>query len=147
MWEKFCVALDHPEWLENPQWKTSAGRSRDRERLHRLIADIVRQKSSAHWLDLFAKVGIPAYYPRSGTLFIGQPADFGEKLIQDYLSNRYHKVGDEVQPNWTFEGAAQDTEFLLKVGLEIANSRAWPQWREGNEFKARRDAMMKESVR
>lgn len=95
----------------------------------------------------FAKVGVPAYYPRSGALFIGQPADFGEKLIQDYLANRYHKVGDEVQPNWTFEGSAQDTEFLLKVGLEIANSSTWPQWREGNEFKARRDAMMKASAR
>ncbi|HTO05218.1 MAG TPA: M28 family peptidase [Opitutus sp.] len=95
----------------------------------------------------FAKVGVPAYYPKSGALFIGQPADFGEKLIQDYLANRYHKVGDEVQPNWTFEGAAQDTEFLLKVGLEIANSPHWPQWREGNEFKARRDAMMKASDR
>ena len=60
MWEKFCVALDHPEWLEDPEWKTSAGRSKDRERLHALIADIVRQKPSAHWLDLFAKAGIPS---------------------------------------------------------------------------------------
>lgn len=95
----------------------------------------------------FAKVGVPAYYPKAGALFVGQPMDFGEKLIQDYLANRYHKVGDEVQPSWTFEGAAQDTEFLLKVGLEIANASTWPQWREGNEFKARRDAMMKASVR
>jgi Zn-dependent M28 family amino/carboxypeptidase len=91
----------------------------------------------------FAKVGVPAYYPRSGSLFIGKPAGFGEQLIQDYLANRYHKVTDEVQPNWTFEGAAQDTEFLMKVGQSMADAEAWPQWREGNEFKARRDAMMK----
>jgi Zn-dependent M28 family amino/carboxypeptidase len=95
----------------------------------------------------FAKVGVPGYYPRSGSHFIGKPAGFGEQLIQDYLANRYHKIGDEVQPNWTFEGAAQDAEFLMKVGHRVANAEAWPEWREGNEFKARRDAMMNASVR
>ena len=67
---------------------------------------------------------------------------FGEKLIQDYIAHRYHKVSDEVQPDWTFEGAAQDTEFLLQVGLRVANGDTWPEWKPGNEFKARRDAMM-----
>ncbi len=90
----------------------------------------------------FAKVGVPSYYPKNGTKFVGQPDDYGEKLIQDYIANRYHKVTDEVQPDWTFEGAAQDTEFLLEVGLRIANGTTWPEWRPGNEFKARRDAMM-----
>ncbi|MSU33993.1 MAG: M28 family peptidase [Pedosphaera sp.] len=90
----------------------------------------------------FAKVGVPAYYAKSGTHFIGKPPDFGEKLIEDYIANDYHKVTDEVRPNWTFEGAAQDTEFLLQVGLRVANGDAWPEWRAGNEFKARRDTMM-----
>jgi Zn-dependent M28 family amino/carboxypeptidase len=91
----------------------------------------------------FAKVGVPGYYAKSGKKFIGKPDDYGEKLIQDYIANRYHKVTDEVQPDWTFEGAAQDTEFLLEVGRRIADGDKWPQWREGNEFKAKRDAMMK----
>jgi hypothetical protein len=43
------------------------------------------------------------------------------------------------------EGAAQDTEFLFQVGLEIANGDHWPQWRDGSEFKAARDAMLKAS--
>jgi Zn-dependent M28 family amino/carboxypeptidase len=90
----------------------------------------------------FAKVGVPSYYPKSGKLFIGQPADFGEKLINDYIANDYHKVTDEVKPGWTFEGAAQDTEFLLEVGLRVANGDTWPEWKPGNEFKARRDAML-----
>ncbi|MBS0632708.1 MAG: M28 family peptidase [Verrucomicrobia bacterium] len=90
----------------------------------------------------FAKVGVPSYYPKSGVKFIGKPDGYGEQLINDYIANRYHKVTDEVQPDWTFEGAAQDTAFLMEVGLRIANGTTWPQWREGNEFKARRDAMM-----
>ena len=91
----------------------------------------------------FAKVGVPSYYAKSGKLFIGQPADFGEKLINDYIANDYHKVTDEVKPGWTFEGAAQDTAFLLQVGLRVANGDTWPEWKPGNEFKARRDAMLK----
>jgi Zn-dependent M28 family amino/carboxypeptidase len=91
----------------------------------------------------FAKVGVPSYYPKSGKAFIGQPDDFGEKLINDYIANDYHKVTDEVKPGWTFEGAAQDTEFLTQVGLRIANGDTWPEWKSGNEFKATRDTMMK----
>ncbi|MEI6107194.1 MAG: M28 family metallopeptidase, partial [Opitutae bacterium] len=91
----------------------------------------------------FAKVGVPSYYPKSGSQFIGQPPDFGEKLQQDYIANDYHKVTDEIKPGWTFEGAAQDTEFLLQVGLRVANDAKWPEWKPGNEFKARRDAMLK----
>ena len=91
----------------------------------------------------FAKVGVPSYYPKNGRSFIGQPADFADRNINDYIANRYHKVTDEVQPDWTFEGAAQDTVFLLQVGWRIANGDTWPEWKPGNEFKAKRDAMMK----
>jgi Zn-dependent M28 family amino/carboxypeptidase len=91
----------------------------------------------------FAKVGVPAYYGKSGKLFIGQPADYGEKLINDYIAHDYHQVSDEVKPDWTFEGAAQDTEFLMQIGLHVANDPKWPEWKPGNEFKARRDAMLK----
>ena len=91
----------------------------------------------------FAKVGVPAFYPKAGKQFIGQPAEFGEKKVADYIAKDYHQVSDEVKPDWTFEGAAQDTEFLLKVGLHIANGSDWPEWKPGNEFKAKRDAMLK----
>ena len=91
----------------------------------------------------FAKVGVPSYYPKNGQTYIGMPADFAEKTAADYIANRYHKVSDEVQPDWTFEGAAQDSAFLYEVGLRIANGDTWPEWKAGNEFKAKRDAMMK----
>ncbi len=90
----------------------------------------------------FAKVGVPSYYPKNGRNYIGQPADFADKNINEYIANKYHKVTDEVQPDWTFEGAAQDTVFLLQVGLRIANGDQWPEWKPGNEFKAKRDEMM-----
>ncbi|MEY2880170.1 MAG: hypothetical protein RLZZ15_2550 [Verrucomicrobiota bacterium] len=91
----------------------------------------------------FAKVGVPAFYGKSGKSFIGQPSGFGEKIVNSYIEKDYHQVSDEVKPDWTFEGAAQDTAFLLQVGLRAANDAQWPEWKPGNEFKARRDAMLK----
>ncbi len=91
----------------------------------------------------FAKVGVPSFYTGMGLHFVGLPDDVGEKLVADYIAHDYHKVTDEVKPDWTFEGAAQDTAFLFEVGRRIANDPQWPEWKPGNEFKAKRDAMLK----
>ncbi len=91
----------------------------------------------------FAKVGVPAFYPKSGLQYIGHPSDYGDKLVKEYIARDYHQPSDEVKPDWTGEGAAQDVWFLFQVGLRIADAPRWPEWREGSEFKARRDAMLK----
>jgi Zn-dependent M28 family amino/carboxypeptidase len=95
----------------------------------------------------FAKVGVPALYTKAGRSYIGKPADFGETVIQEYIAKDYHKVTDEVRPDWTFEGAAQDTEFLFNIGLRVASSDQWPQWNSGNPFKPARDAVMAQPVK
>ena len=79
---------------------------------------------------------------RGGTLFEGHDADYGRALEDDYTTNRYHKVTDVIQPDWTMEGSVQDAETLFELGTRVANSSTWPQWSKGNEFKAKRDAMM-----
>ena len=60
-------------------------------------------------------------------------------IERDYRDNRYHKPGDEFDPDWDFRGAAQDAEALYRVGRYLAESDAWPNWYEGNEFRALRD--------
>ena len=110
-----------------------------------VLPDAQPEKGSYYRSDHFefAKVGVPAYYPKPGRDFIGQPADYGQKLADLYTANDYHKVSDEVRPDWTFEGAAQDAAFMFAVGRRIANDSRWPEWKPGNEFKARRDTMLK----
>ena len=36
-------------------------------------------------------------------------------------------------------GMVEDTELFFTVGERLANSDAWPNWYEGNEFRALRD--------
>ncbi len=89
----------------------------------------------------FAKVGVPALHGIHGVDFIGQPDGWGIKKSEEYVANRYHKVADEIQPDWTFEGGAADMRLHFMLGWEIANGDTWPQWKSTSEFKPARDAM------
>ncbi len=48
-----------------------------------------------------------------------------------------------MKPDWDLSGAVQDTQLLFVVGDEVANGAKFPEWKPGNEFKPKRDAMMK----
>ncbi len=90
----------------------------------------------------FAKLGVPAIYVKRGLNYVGQPAGWGVKFEAEFDLKDYHKVTDEVKPDWTFGGGAQDAEFLTQLITRVANTDTWPTWRPGNEFKSKRDAMM-----
>jgi Zn-dependent M28 family amino/carboxypeptidase len=87
----------------------------------------------------FAKVGIPAFYPESGTDYVGKPADFGMQRREEYNVNDYHKPQDEIKPGWDLSGAVQDLGLLFSMGYRVANAARAPEWRPGNEFRAIRE--------
>jgi Zn-dependent M28 family amino/carboxypeptidase len=91
----------------------------------------------------FAKVGVPALDPNDGIDFIGKPAGWGQKKRDEYTEHDYHKPSDEIKPDWDLSGAAEDVRLLMTVGYRVANSDKYPEWKPGTEFKAKRDAMMK----
>jgi hypothetical protein len=39
-------------------------------------------------------------------------------------------------------GAVEDIQLLFETGYSVAEDGAWPAWKPGSEFKARRDAML-----
>lgn len=90
----------------------------------------------------FAKVGVPALYAKGGIDHREKGAEHGRQMAVDYTANRYHKPSDEYDPSWDLRGAVEDLQLLLEVGRRVADSDGWPQWLEGSEFKARRDADM-----
>ena len=93
----------------------------------------------------FAKQGVPALDTESGietAPSAGKPADYLKAKLDEYEDHRYHQPSDEVQPDWDLRGTAQDAELLFLVGYRVANAQTFPVWKPGNEFKAKRDAMM-----
>ena len=63
----------------------------------------------------------------------------GDQWIKDYIGNCYHQTCDAWDPDWDLRGAAQDIELLRAIIEDLGNSRRWPQWKEGSEFKAVRE--------
>jgi Zn-dependent M28 family amino/carboxypeptidase len=91
----------------------------------------------------FAKQGVPALNPDSGTEFVGKPAEYGQMVRDDWTEHKYHTPRDVVTPDWDLTGAAEDLKVLLAVGYRVAQAAKYPEWKPGNEFKATRDAMLK----
>ncbi len=90
----------------------------------------------------FAKQGVPALDPSGGIDYVGKPEGWGIQKRDEYTNNDYHKVSDEVKPDWDLSGMAQDAGVLFRVGVLVADAPGIPEWKSGTEFKAKRDSMM-----
>src|SRR6185503_9613025 len=91
----------------------------------------------------FAKQGVPALDIGPGSEYVGKPADYGKKVRDDWTEHRYHTPRDVVMPDWDLRGTSEDLKLLLAVGYRIAQADKMPEWRPGNEFKAKRESMLK----
>jgi Zn-dependent M28 family amino/carboxypeptidase len=95
----------------------------------------------------FAKQGVPALDPKAGRKYLNKPADYAKQKQDEYTQKDYHKVSDEVKPDWDLTGAAEDLKIILEVGYRVAQADRFPQWKPDSEFRARREAMLKASRR
>ena len=91
----------------------------------------------------FSKFGVPSLYTGAGRDVIGQPPGFGQQKKDEFVAKHYHQPSDEVDSTWDVSGGAEDVQLLFEVGYEVANGDNWPEWKPGNEFKAKRDESLK----
>lgn len=101
----------------------------------RLIPDPAPQAGGFYRSDHFplALKGVPSLFPSAG--FTG-----ASEASRDYVRNRYHQPSDEWSADWSMVGAAEDVQLIYEVGRDLADGSAWPNWVEGDEFRAARDA-------
>lgn len=92
----------------------------------------------------FAKRGVPMLYVDNGVDLIDGGEAAGNAAGDAYTSGPYHNVTDEVDhpSTWRWDGMTELLTIMRDTGLELANTEAYPNWYEGNEFKAIRDAQM-----
>ena len=88
----------------------------------------------------FAKAGIPAFYGDPGVEYLDKPEGYGIEKRNEYTTNDYHKVSDEVKPDWDLSGALEDLTFLYHMGARLGAGDEWPAWSETSEFRAVREA-------
>ena len=88
----------------------------------------------------FAKQGVPALYPNMGRDLIDGGREAGVAEAERYTATRYHAPADDYSPDMDWTGAAEDLKLFFAIGRRLADSDAWPNWVEGNEFRMKRDA-------
>jgi Zn-dependent M28 family amino/carboxypeptidase len=109
-----------------------------------IVPDPEPEKGFFYRSDQFelAKQGVPVLYTDSGIDFVGKDSTFGVRKREEYTANDYHKPSDEIKPDWDLSGAVEDLQLLFQVGYNVAMAATWPTWKEGAEFKAKREAML-----
>jgi Zn-dependent M28 family amino/carboxypeptidase len=91
----------------------------------------------------FARQGVPSLYIDPGIDHVERGEAYGREQLDRYTAERYHQPSDEYDESWDLSGMAQDLQLLFRIGYRLANSSAFPNWREGTEFRAVRDSMMR----
>lgn len=123
------VVLGHGLSPQMDSLIAAAARAQNRRVLVDAASDSFFQRSDHY---PFARAGVPMLIATS----IFAP---GSKAATDrYFADSYHKPSDENGPNLSFEAAAADIDLAYRVGLRLANSRAWPGWKAGSEYAVAR---------
>ena len=91
----------------------------------------------------FAKQGVPALYTDSGQDYVGKDTAYSKQKRDEYTNIDYHKVSDQIKPDWDLSGAVEDAQMLTWIGYRVAQADKLPEWKAGSEFKAKRDETMR----
>jgi Zn-dependent M28 family amino/carboxypeptidase len=87
----------------------------------------------------FAKLGVPMVYFEGGDDLVTGGKAAAKSAADDYEMNRYHAPGDEFDEKWDWSGVMSDLKLYYRVGRMLAMTDGWPNWNEGDEFRAVRD--------
>lgn len=90
----------------------------------------------------FAKAGVPALSAGAGIDMVDGGKAAGRAAEEDYVKNHYHQPTDVYDLRWNFDGVTQNVKAFYALGDKLANSDAWPAWKDGSEFKAVRERSM-----
>jgi Zn-dependent M28 family amino/carboxypeptidase len=87
----------------------------------------------------FAKLGVPMIYFEGGDDLVTGGKAAAQVVSDDYEANKYHSPKDEYDEKWDWSGVMADLRLYYRVGRMLSMTDAWPNWREGDEFRAIRD--------
>ncbi|HUQ19751.1 MAG TPA: M20/M25/M40 family metallo-hydrolase, partial [Gemmatimonadaceae bacterium] len=87
-----------------------------------------------------AKRGVPMLYMDSGVDLLNGGTTAAKAADESYRRDKYHQPADEYDPaTWDLSGIAEDVAVLRQLGLQLANSRDWPNYLATSEFRPERD--------
>ncbi len=76
-WEILCAKIDRPALIEDPDYIDYAARNRNRDRLTEVLDEVLGEKTTAEWLEIF-----------TGAVTAGPVNDLAEALDNPYFRER-----------------------------------------------------------
>jgi Zn-dependent M28 family amino/carboxypeptidase len=83
----------------------------------------------------FARRGVPVLFTQAGIDSAARGPVWGRAHIDDYFAHSYLQPSDVYSADWDVGGAVTDLTLYYLVGNRVANSRHFPRWYPGSEFR------------
>jgi len=83
----------------------------------------------------FARAGIPGVWLSQGIVAKGPDKDLVQQKFEDYRKTKYHKVTDEIQPDWDLRGALQIIDWARGIIAILQERDALPQFLPASSFR------------
>jgi len=94
-WRAFCQATGHPEWLDDPRFRSAAGLVKHADARLELMAEALRQRTTAEWLGILDEAGVPCAPILSREELIAHPQILANELL---VENDWPATGPMRQP-------------------------------------------------
>ena len=59
-WERFCRALDRPDWIDHPEYSDVVYRVQHYDEMEAMVEEVTITKKTADWLEIFEKNQVAA---------------------------------------------------------------------------------------
>ena len=83
----------------------------------------------------FARAGIPGVWLHQGETAKGPDKGLVQRKFMDYQQTKYHKVSDEIGPDWDYAGTLQIIAWAREIIRLLAESPAPPRWKPASAFQ------------
>ncbi len=123
LWVKFAAAAGHPEWAEDPRFRTGRDRTANRTALVGAIAPVLRQRGRDDWMAAFTRAGVPCAPVNDLAELAATPQLAAVDLLREVPGTGLRVVGLPVSfdrerpaPRAAAPGLGQDDAALLGTG-------------------------------
>ena len=108
-WERFCRALDKPEWIEHPDYGNVVFRVEQYDAMEAMVEEVMTTKTTADWVEIFGRHQVAAAPINTVEDFFEDP-QFG---ALDMLTTLNSKAGEvQIQtPPWQMSETPCEAEL------------------------------------
>jgi crotonobetainyl-CoA:carnitine CoA-transferase CaiB-like acyl-CoA transferase len=91
-WRKFCAAIDRPDLLEDPRFRTTADRQQNRDALDAIVSELLLARTMHEWHEILDAADVP----NGPILSVGEALEQPHAQARELLATMHHPVAGDV---------------------------------------------------